>query len=79
MPSLTLIGTTRMQIEGVRVDKQHRGQRIGEWMLNQCLDIARKNTVKLIQLSTNKQRLKAKNFYEKFGFKATHEGMKLSL
>lgn len=30
MPSLTFIGSTRMQIEAVRVSSRYRGQKIGE-------------------------------------------------
>lgn len=33
----------------------------------------------IIQLTTNKERPDARKFYEKLGFKATHEGMKLYL
>lgn len=33
----------------------------------------------IIQLTTNKERERALMFYEKLGFKATHEGMKLYL
>ena len=33
----------------------------------------------IIQLTTNKERPDALRFYEKLGFKATHEGMKLYL
>lgn len=33
----------------------------------------------IIQLTTNKERPEALRFYEKLGFKATHEGMKLYL
>ena len=33
--------------------------------------------VSIIQLTTNKQRPDAVRFYEKLGFKTSHEGMKL--
>ena len=33
----------------------------------------------IIQLTTNKQRNRAKEFYETLGFQASHEGMKLYL
>lgn len=35
--------------------------------------------VSIIQLTTNKKRSQAKYFYEKLGFDASHEGMKLYL
>lgn len=79
MPSLTFIGQTRMQIEAVRVSEKLRGMKIGEWMINQAIQYAKSKDVKIIQLTTNIQRPRAKTFYEKLGFKATHVGMKLYL
>ena len=76
MPSLTFQGSTRLQIEAVRVKKKYRGQKIGEKMINSALDFARKNECRFVQLTTNKQRIDAKRFYEKMGFVASHEGMK---
>jgi N-acetylglutamate synthase-like GNAT family acetyltransferase len=77
MPSLTFMGSTRMQIEAVRVSEKLRGMKIGEWMINQASQYAKSKNVKIIQLTTNVQRPRAKTFYEKLGFKATHVGMKL--
>ena len=37
---------------------------------------SKSNNAMIIQLTTNKQRSRAKQFYERLGFKATHEGMK---
>lgn len=76
MPSLTFIGSTRMQIEAVRVSSHYRGRKIGEWMMGAAMDYAKLNDVSIIQLTTNKQRPRAKQFYERLGFKSTHEGMK---
>lgn len=77
MPSLTFMGSTRMQIEAVRVSEKLRGMKIGEWMINQASQYAKSKNVKIIQLTTNVQRPRAKTFYEKLDFKATHVGMKL--
>jgi N-acetylglutamate synthase-like GNAT family acetyltransferase len=79
MPSLTFIGSTRMQIEAVRVAGKYRGQKIGSWMFDQAISYAKEHDVSIIQLTTNKKRPKAKHFYEKLGFEASHEGMKLYL
>ncbi|MBN8512598.1 MAG: GNAT family N-acetyltransferase [Rickettsiales bacterium] len=79
MPSLTFIGSTRLQIEAVRVALQHRGEKIGHGMFDQAISYAKEHDVSIIQLTTNKKRSRAKNFYEKLGFKASHEGMKLYL
>jgi N-acetylglutamate synthase-like GNAT family acetyltransferase len=79
MPSLTFIGSTRMQIEAVRVSNKYRSQQIGTWMFDQAISYAKAMDVSIIQLTTNKKRPKAKHFYEKLGFEASHEGMKLYL
>jgi ribosomal protein S18 acetylase RimI-like enzyme len=76
MPSLTFIGSMRLQIEAVHVAAKHRGQKIGEWMMNAAFEFAKSNNASIIQLTTNKQRTRAKQFYERLGFEATHEGMK---
>ena len=79
MPSLTFIGSTRMQIEAVRVIQKYRGQKIGEWMMQEAMEYGKSKGASIIQLTTNKQRTSAKHFYEKLSFEATHEGMKLYL
>jgi N-acetylglutamate synthase-like GNAT family acetyltransferase len=79
MPSLTFQGGKRMNIEAVRVDQTLRNQKIGERMLKEAIQMAKKHHCKIVQLTTNKKRSAAKSFYEKLGFEATHEGMKLYL
>lgn len=79
MPSLTFIGSTRMNIEAVRVLEKYRGHNIGHQMFERVMEYAKENGVAIIQLTTNKKRPRAKSFYEKLGFSATHEGMKLSV
>ncbi len=79
MPSLTFVGSTRMQIEAVRVSAKHRGQKIGEWMMHAAIDYAKSKDVSIIQLTTNIKRPRAKEFYERLGFEVTHVGMKYYL
>lgn len=76
MPSLTHIGSTRLQIEAVRVSVHHRGQKVGEWMMSEVFNFATLKGASIIQLTTNKERARAVEFYERLGFEATHEGMK---
>ncbi|TKC81506.1 GNAT family N-acetyltransferase [Trinickia terrae] len=76
---LSRLGMTRAQIEGVRVKRERRGQRIGERLFEHAIDIARSAGCGLVQLTTDKRRENAKRFYERLGFVATHEGMKLEL
>lgn len=79
MPSLTFTGQTRMQIEAVRVLEKYRGQKIGEWMIQEAIKYGKLKGASIIQLNTNKQRTSTKNFYQRLGFEASHEGMKMYL
>lgn len=79
MPSLTFTGQTRMQIEAVRVLEKYRGQKIGQWMIQEAIQYGIASGATIIQLTTHKSRTSAKAFYEKLGFKANHEGMKIYL
>ena len=68
MPSLTFTGKTRMQIEAVRVSEKYRGQQIGQLMMEQAISYGKERGAKIIQLTTNKYRPRAKKFYESLGF-----------
>jgi ribosomal protein S18 acetylase RimI-like enzyme len=79
MPSPTFTGSTRMQIEAVRVHSDVRGQNIGQQMMELAMSWGKEHGAKIVQLTTNKERPEALRFYEKLGFKASHAGMKLYL
>ncbi len=79
LPSLTFRGSTRLQVEGVRIAEAFRGRGIGEWMFQKVFAYAQQQHVSIIQLTTNKVRTRTKKFYEKLGFKTTHQGMKMAL
>ncbi len=79
LPSLSYTGGTRAQIESVRVDQTMRSQGIGQVMMAWAIEEARTAGCVLVQLSTNNQRLRAHRFYERLGFVASHQGMKLML
>ena len=79
VPGLSRRGATRAFIEGVRVSASRRGQRIGEAIVEQAIERARKAGARLVQLTSDKSRLDAHRFYERLGFRATHIGMKLEL
>ena len=76
---LTHQGSIRAQIESVRVREDQRGKGIGEKMFLWAFDRARQRGAQLIQLTSDKKRPDAIRFYEKFGFVASHEGMKKGL
>jgi GNAT superfamily N-acetyltransferase len=79
IPGLSRRGAWRGHIESVRVARSMRGGGIGtamfEWAIAEC----RRHGCNLVQLFTDKSREDAHRFYERLGFKASHEGMKLSL
>ncbi|ODN42706.1 GNAT family N-acetyltransferase [Piscirickettsia litoralis] len=79
LPSLSFIGSTRMQIEAVRVAESVRGQQLGKSMMEFAIDWGQVQGATIIQLTTNKLRPRAKQFYDSLGFEATHDGMKLYL
>lgn len=79
IPYLTFKGGIRCLIEGVRVSASHRGQGLGEKMFQFAIKRAKNKDCHMVQLTTNKKRPDAYSFYEKLGFKATHEGFKLYL
>ncbi len=74
---LTYQGGIRSQIEAVRIRKDKRGEGLGEKMFLWAISRAKERGAHLLQLTTDKQRPEALKFYEKLGFRATHEGMKM--
>ena len=77
IPYLTYQGGVRAQIEAVRIKEDYRGQGLGEQLFRWAINRAEEKGAHLLQLTTDKKRPEAIKFYEKLGFKATHEGMKL--
>jgi len=79
MPSLVIQGSKRMNIEAVRIIDEFSNKGIGSWMMQKAIEFAKNQGVKIVQLTSNKERKDAHRFYEKLGFVASHEGMKLKL
>lgn len=74
---LTYQGGIRAQIEAVRIREDQRRKGIGEKLFTWAINRAKERGAHLLQLTTDKKRPEALRFYEKLGFKASHEGMKL--
>jgi GNAT superfamily N-acetyltransferase len=74
---LTYQGGIRAQIEAVRVKENLRGEGIGQKMFEWAIQRAKERNAHLLQLTTDKLRPDAILFYEKLGFTASHEGMKI--
>ncbi len=79
LPGLARRGALRAQIEAVRVREEHRSRGLGAAMFEWAISEARRRGCALVQLSTDKSRDRAHRFYERLGFTASHEGLKLKL
>ena len=79
IPYLTYRGGLRAQIEAVRIHKKFRGQGFGKkifkWAIKRSID----KGAHLVQLTTDKKRPEAIDFYKALGFRDSHIGMKLHL
>lgn len=76
---LTYQGGIRAQIEAVRIRKDKRGLGIGKTMFEWAINRAKARNAHVLQLTTDKKRPQAIEFYKSLGFKDSHEGMKLHL
>lgn len=79
IPYLTHRGSWRCLIEGVRIHADFRGRGLGEALFAYAIEQAQQRGCRVVQLTSDKQRPEAIRFYQKLGFKATHEGFKLAL
>ena len=72
-------GSLVAQIEAVRIDSGLRGRGLGSEMMKWVIDECRRRGASHLQLTSNKSRKDAHRFYQRLGFKMSHEGMKLPL
>ncbi|MEH7111420.1 GNAT family N-acetyltransferase [Neobacillus niacini] len=78
-PYITHQGGWRATIEGVRTTPSLRGKGVGTELIKWAIQRANERGCHLIQLTTDKQRVDSLRFYERLGFKSTHEGLKMKL
>ncbi|TMU57693.1 GNAT family N-acetyltransferase [Flagellimonas algicola] len=76
---LTYQGGIRAQIEAVRVHHNYRGKGIGKKLFRWAIERAKEKGAHVVQLTTDKKRPDALEFYKTLGFTDSHEGMKLHL
>jgi len=79
IPGLSRQGSSRLQIEAVRVRSDQRGKGIGGAMIRWAMDVAPGMGVRLVQLTSDAAREDAHRFYERLGFVASHVGFKYSV
>lgn len=79
LPHLSRSGTTRLQIEAVRVSSAVRGLGVGAAMIEWAHAWGKEHGAGLAQLTSDKSRGDALRFYNRLGYRASHEGMKKEL
>lgn len=72
-------GMRRALVEAVRVAADLRSQGVGAALMAECEARARLARAGVIQLTTDKSRVRAHAFYARLGFQASHLGMKKAL
>ncbi len=77
MQHLSRLGSTRGQIESVRVRSDLRGQGTGKLLMREAIRLCRERGCSLVQLTTDLTRERTRKFYEDLGFDVTHHGMKM--
>jgi GNAT superfamily N-acetyltransferase len=79
LAGLSRQGAKRALVEAVRVAAPQRGQRIGEALMAEAEARARAAGASVIQLTTDKNRLRAHAFYDRLGYSPSHLGYKKPL
>ena len=77
IPGLSRRGALRGQIESVRVAANVRGNGYGTLMMAWAIEKCREQGCLLVQLTSDKTRKGAQQFYQELGFVPSHEGFKL--
>ena len=79
IPGLSRGGSTRLQIEGLRVAPAERSQGLGTAMLEWAHDFGRSRGATLAQVTTDEARDRARAFYTGLGYRTAHVGLKRAL
>ena len=79
IPGLARVGSSRLQIEAVRVRSDQTSRGIGGAMIRWAVDNAESYGAQLVQLTSDAARTDAHRFYEPLGFEASHVGFKCAV
>lgn len=79
IPGIANRGLWRGLVEAVHITPSQRKKGFGGKMLDWAIAECRTRGCGVVQLTSNKQRLDAHRFYERLGFKKSHDGFKLYL
>ena len=76
---MTYVGGLFCIVESVRVRSDLRGTGYGTQLIEHVLRLARERGAARVELTSNARRERARKFYERLGFVASHVGMKYYL
>ncbi|OOP60345.1 peptide synthetase [Arthrobacter sp. SRS-W-1-2016] len=76
IPGLSRGGSSRLQIEGLRVAAAERSQGLGAAMLEWAHNFGRARGAQLAQVTTDEARERARAFYTRLGYRTAHVGLK---
>ena len=79
IPGLARAGAKRLQIEGVRLSSSTRGTGLGTALFEWAHEYGHRHGATLAQMTTDKTRTDAHRFYDRLGYRASHEGFKRPL
>ncbi|RKW71543.1 GNAT family N-acetyltransferase [Galactobacter caseinivorans] len=79
IPGLSQGGSSRLQIDGLRVAAPDRSQGLGSAMLEWAHDFGRARGAQMVQVSADNARERARDFYTRLGYATTHVGLKRRL
>ncbi len=77
VPNLSHQGRPYAIVENIVVDAGERGNRLGELLMRHAMEEARRAGCYKLSLTSSKRRPDAHRFYERLGFRATHEGFRV--
>lgn len=79
LPGLSYRGAWRGQIEAVRIARTLRGRGLGGEMVGWAVARCRARGCRMVQLTSQSNRVAAHRFYERLGWTKSHAGFKLKL
>ena len=79
IPGLSHKGSTRADIEAVRISSAERGGGLGSQLIEWAIAEARSRGCAMVQLTSNASRTDAHRFYLRLGFVQSHSGFKFKL
>lgn len=79
IPGLSRGGSTRLQIEGLRVATQERSQGLGAAMLEWAHEFGRARGARLAHVTTDETRDRTRAFYARLGYQTAHVGLERHL